>query len=121
RFSDFVRWLAFKLLGIELRVTIVRKDPTIDGIVEDAAFDKNSREIKFNVLGKVDFADPLSPTSLGVIFHEFAHQYVTEHDQRFIEPGRRGAGGGAALRGAGGRALGTRVREGRLGESPVRR
>jgi hypothetical protein len=117
RFSDFVRWLAKRILGIDLRVTIVRKDPTIDGIVEDAAYDKTSREIKFNVLGKVDFSDPLAPTSLGVVFHEFAHQYVTEHDQRFIEHLQQVAGRGAAILAAGGPPLATRIREGRLNDT----
>jgi hypothetical protein len=117
RFADFVRWLGQRLLGIDLRVIIVRKDPTIDGIVEDAAYDRHRREIKLNVLGKIDFGDPLAPSSLGVIFHEFAHQYVTEHDQRFIEQLQQLAGRGAALLASLGPEIVQRVREGRLFEA----
>ncbi len=97
RFSLFARWLGERLLGRRLQISFVHKEPTLDGLVEDASFDAASGSLKFNVIGKVDFANPLSPTTLGILFHELAHNFVTEHDHRFIEHLQSLAGRAAAL------------------------
>ncbi len=97
RFGCFVRWLGERLLGRRLEVVFVRKEPTMDGLVEDASFDASAGVLKLNVIGKVDFANPLSPTTLGIVFHELAHNFVTEHDHRFIEQLQSLAGRAAAL------------------------
>ncbi len=97
RFGLFVRWLGDRLLGRRLQISFVHKEPTLDGLVEDASFDAAGGSLKFNVIGKVDFANPLSPTTLGIIFHELAHNFVTEHDHRFIEHLQSLAGRAAAL------------------------
>ncbi|MFH2007574.1 MAG: ATP-binding protein [bacterium] len=97
RFGLFVRWLGERLLGRRLHVSFVRKEPTLDGLVEDASFDAAEGVMKFNVIGKVDFTNPLSPTTLGILFHELAHNFVTEHDHRFIEHLQNLAGRAAAL------------------------
>ncbi len=96
-FGLFVRWLGDRLLGRRLQISFVHKEPTLDGLVEDASFDAAGGSLKFNVIGKVDFANPLSPTTLGIIFHELAHNFVTEHDHRFIEHLQSLAGRAAAL------------------------
>jgi hypothetical protein len=97
RFAFFVRYLGERLLGRRLSVVFVRKEPTLDGLVEDAAFDADTGVLKFNVLGKVDFANPLTPATLGILFHELAHHFVAEHDQRFVEHLQNIAGRAAAL------------------------
>lgn len=97
RFAFFVRYLGERLLGRRLQVVFVRKEPTMDGLLEDAAFDASTGVVKFNIQGKVDYANPLSPTTLGILFHELAHHFVAEHDQRFIEHLQNIAGRAAAL------------------------
>lgn len=97
RFSFFVRYLGERLLGRRLRVVFVRKEPTLDGLVEDAAFEAATGVLKVNIIGKVDFANPLSPSTLGILFHELAHHFVAEHDQRFIEHLQNIAGRAASL------------------------
>jgi hypothetical protein len=85
RFARFVRYLGERLLKRRLTVVYVDKSPTTDGFVEDASFDAATGTIKFNTRGKVDFDRPISATTLAILFHEFAHHFVLEHDQRFIE------------------------------------
>jgi hypothetical protein len=97
RFAFFVRYLGERLLGRRLQVVFVRKEPTMDGLVEDAAFDAATGVMKLNTMGKIDFSSPLSPSTLGVIFHELAHHFVAEHDQRFIEHLQNIAGRAASL------------------------
>lgn len=97
RFAFFVRYLAERILGRRIQVVFVRKEPTLDGLVEDAAFDARAGTMKFNVLGKVDFEDPLSPTTLGIVFHELAHHFVAEHDHRFLDHLQHIAGRAASL------------------------
>ncbi len=97
RFAFFVRYLGERLLGRRLQVVFVRKEPTLDGLVEDAAFDATTGVLKFNILGKVEYGNPLSPTTLGILFHELAHHFVAEHDQRFIEHLQTLAGRAASL------------------------
>jgi hypothetical protein len=97
RLARFVQFLGDRLLRRRLVVTFVRKDPTSDGLVEDASFDAGTGTLKLNVLGKVDFASPLAPTTLSILFHELAHHFGLEHDARFIEHLQTIAGQAAAL------------------------
>lgn len=97
RFAFFVRYLSERLLGRRVQVLFVRKEPTLDGLMEDAAFDASAGVMKLNVLGKMDFTNPLSPSTLAILFHELAHHFVAEHDHRFIEHLQNIAGRAASL------------------------
>jgi hypothetical protein len=102
RFAEAVRWLGRRLTGMSIRVRFFERDPTDDGLLEDALTDVEARILSFNVRGPLRFDDPVEPQTLGVILHELAHLETAEHDHRFIERLGRLAGAAARLLGEGG-------------------
>lgn len=112
RFADAVRWLARAAAGRVVRVRFFSRDPSDDGLLEDAVTDVDRREIAFNVRGPVRFDDILDPPTLGVVLHEIAHLETAEHDHRFIDRLQHLAGKTARLFAERGPALADGLRSG---------
>jgi hypothetical protein len=81
---SFYRHLAKKILGEPITIRLVRRPPSADGIVEDATFLRERNELSINLLGHLDLAHPLAPTSLGILLHELAHTAEASHDAAFV-------------------------------------
>ncbi len=94
---EVVSYLARRITGRRVRVSLMRKPRELDGWVEDACLDPAAQTLALNVEGGFDFHDPLSPLSLAILFHELAHFSAAEHDHRFIRELERVAGRGARL------------------------
>ena len=97
RTVEVFAYLAQRLLGRAIEVVLIRKPAALDGWIDDAMFDRDAKRLALNVQGHVDFADPLGPASLAVLFHELAHNRTPEHDWPFIRELERVAGRGARL------------------------
>lgn len=113
RFAEAVRWLSRRVAGETVQVRFFARDPTDDGLLEDAVTDVDARTIAFNVKGPLRFDDVLDPFTFGVLLHELAHLARNpEHDTRFIDRLQQMAGAAARLMGEGGRALSEALRRG---------
>jgi hypothetical protein len=84
-FASSVGYLARQIAGRVIRVRFFARDPSDDGLLEDATTDPEARVISFNVRGPLRFDDVLEPYTLGVVLHELAHLESPEHDNGFIE------------------------------------
>jgi len=78
RVLAFYRHLAKQILGQSIKIRLVRRPPSSDGFVEDATFDRDRSELRINLEGHWDLEKPLSPSSLGIFFHELAHAHASE-------------------------------------------
>ncbi len=111
-FAASVRFLARHIAGRVVRVRFFARDPSDDGLLEDATTDPESRVISFNVRGPLRFDDVLDPYTLGVVLHELAHLETGEHDLGFIERLQFLAGQTARRLAEGGPALADALRRG---------
>lgn len=113
RFAESVRWLARRIAGETVQVRFFDRDPTDDGLLEDAVTDVDARTIAFNVKGPLRFDDVLDPFTFGVVLHELAHLGRNpEHDTRFIDRLQQMAGVSARLLCEGGPTLADALRHG---------
>lgn len=112
RFADAVRWLARRLAGVSVRVCFFERDPTDDGLLEDAVTDARVGEIAFNVRGPLRFDDVLEPYTFGIVLHELAHFETQEHDRRFVDRLQQLAGRAVHLLAEGGTPLADALRGG---------
>lgn len=103
RVLGFYRHLAKKIAGRPIGVTLMQRQASSDGFIDDAEFDAKRKEIRINVLGRVNLRQPLSEASLGVLLHELAHAVAKDdggggrHDAAFLEAFERVAGRAAEL------------------------
>lgn len=113
RFAEAVRWLARRLANETVRVRFFDRDPTDDGLLEDAVTDVEARTIAFNIKGPLRFDDVLDAFTFGVVLHELAHLGGRiEHDTRFIDRLQHLAGLGVRLLSDGGPTLADALRHG---------
>lgn len=113
RFAESVRWLARRLTGQAVQVRFFDRDPTDDGLLEDAVTDVDAHTIAFNIKGPLRFDDVLDPFTFGVVLHELAHLGRNpEHDSRFIDCLQQLAGASARLLGDGGPTFAEALRQG---------
>lgn len=112
-FAASVKWLARRIAGRVVRVRFFARDPSDDGLLEDATTDPEARVISFNVRGPLRFDDVLEPYTLGVVLHEIAHLEAPEHDHGFIERLQFLAGQAGKLLADGGPSLAQAIRQGK--------